>query len=212
MPKYPSNKIIFRGYDYNIDNTDIICISDFLLDKYKNYKINWTLSSTKYNAENIYFELFNYILNNKHYKKIIFTGTSAGGYPSIKFASYFHTNALVSNAQLYLEKYIHFKQLISILEQNNDTLLYNNKDIEKLLIQHKPKKIILYQNKLDSTHYKALLEFLDFVKNQSLESFFDFRLFEYKGLIPEGKTHHHINFPDNQKYYDVLIQELKNYN
>ncbi len=36
---------IFRGYNYTIDNTDIICISDYLLTKYKdNYTVNWGVS------------------------------------------------------------------------------------------------------------------------------------------------------------------------
>ena len=42
---------IFRGYNHNIANTNIICISDFLLDKYKNYTVNWTLETEKYKSE-----------------------------------------------------------------------------------------------------------------------------------------------------------------
>ncbi len=54
------HSVIFRGYDYSIPNTDIVCISDFLLDKYtSNYCINWTLSSKKYNfTDNIYKDIF----------------------------------------------------------------------------------------------------------------------------------------------------------
>jgi hypothetical protein len=54
-----SNKdnVIFRGYNYNIKNTDVICISDYLLGIYKDYTINWTLSTKKYNVEDIYKEV-----------------------------------------------------------------------------------------------------------------------------------------------------------
>ena len=59
-------KVIFRGYNYNIENTDIICISDFLLDKYsKNYIVNWTLETEKHKTDFIYKELFQYLLSQK---------------------------------------------------------------------------------------------------------------------------------------------------
>lgn len=59
-------KVNFRGYNYNIENTDIICISDFLLDKYsKNYIVSWTLETEKHKTDFIYKELFQYLLSQK---------------------------------------------------------------------------------------------------------------------------------------------------
>jgi hypothetical protein len=82
----------------------------------------------------------------------VFTGTSAGGYPSIKFACYFNAIAIVSNAQIYLEDYGGFKTLTKMVESHGDTVIYENKEIEKIIQKYKPKKIVIYNNKDDSTY------------------------------------------------------------
>ena len=105
----------------------------FFINKYENYVINWTLSTKKYNVDYIYKELFSYLINKKKYNKIIFTGTSAGGYPSIKFACFFNSFALISNSQIYLEKYSSFNKLKNMVNKNDDEILYNDKQIENII-------------------------------------------------------------------------------
>jgi hypothetical protein len=104
VPGNGINRVVFRGFNYNIDNTDIICISDYLLNKYDGYLVNWTLSTEKYNTDHIYKELFTHLINLKNYKNVIFTGTSAGGFPSLKFACIFNCVALIANSQIYLDE------------------------------------------------------------------------------------------------------------
>ena len=60
--------VIFRGFNYIIDNTDIICISNYLLSIYKSgYTVNWTLSTKKHsNTDSLYNELFKYLFNIKN--------------------------------------------------------------------------------------------------------------------------------------------------
>lgn len=197
-------RILFRGYDYDIKNTDIICISDFLLTRYENFKVNWTLSTKNYNVEHIYLELFTYILNHKYYKNVIFFGTSAGGFPSIKFACKFNHIAFVGNAQLYLEEYVFFKRLEKMIKDSGDELLYQNKEIEQIIINHHPKKLIIYNNILDYS-YKHTTDFMNFIQKYNLENLIDARPFEYNGIIPEGQNHHHIAFPEN---YKTIITKL----
>lgn len=197
------DNIIFRGYDYNIKNTDIICISDYLLNIYKDYIVNWTLSTKKYNVENIYKEVIGYFLNKK-YEKVIMTGTSAGGYPSIKFACYFNATALIANSQIYIEKYYGFEKLKKIVELHNDTLIYEEKGIEKIIKENKPQKIIIYNNRFDSTYNRDILPFIDFINQNKLELYVDIKLFDWNGHIPRGKTHHHIQFPNNKKHIEML--------
>ena len=71
---------------YEIDDTNIVCISDYLLNIYQEYQVNWTLSTStyKHNVEYIYDELFMYLITQQKYSKVIFIGTSAGGFPSLK--------------------------------------------------------------------------------------------------------------------------------
>ena len=206
-PQNVKQKVIFRGYDYDIKNTDIICISDYLLTIYDNYTINWTLPTKKHNVEFVYKEIIGYFLNKK-YEKIIMTGTSAGGYPSIKFACYFNATALVSNSQIYIEKYRGMNTLNKMLESHDDFLIYEEKEIEKIIQANKPQKIIIYNNKSDSTYKLDILPLLSFIEKNNLISYFEINLFDYNGIIPEGKSHHHIQFPDNKKHIEILKKYL----
>lgn len=135
--------VIFRGNDWEIDNTDIICITDILFSKYKSkFEVNWTLSTNKHSYTYIlYNELFEYIINHKKYKNIIFTGTSAGGFPSLKFGSFFNSIVIISNAQLYIENYVDNKGLKLIKNYiDDDEVIYKNKMIEEIILQSQPKK------------------------------------------------------------------------
>ncbi len=127
-------EVIFRGFDYQIEGADIICISDYLISVYEDYTVNWILPTKKYKTEAIYHEIISALLQKK-YDKVVFTGTSAGGYPSIKFACYFNAIAIIANAQIYLENYSGFKTLTKMVESHGDIVIYENKEIEKI-IQH----------------------------------------------------------------------------
>ena len=220
-----TDDVIFRGYDWEIKDTDIICISDYLINIYNEVYINWTLSTKKYNTECIYIELFKYILNKKKYNHIIFTGSSAGGFPSIKFASIFNATAIVANPQLYLEKYYLFKRkiitkdtksfsLLNIMDKYNDELIYNNKDIEMYILNNKPKLIILYQNEYDIHHYKEhYLPFKKITEDNNLENNIRLISFRINTITQRSKlfksknkitTPHLIRFPGNKKHLYML--------
>lgn len=214
--KIGKERVVFRCYDYNSEDTDILCISDYLLNVYDNYVVNWTLSTTIYNVESIYIELLSYLINKKEYSKILFSGTSAGGYPSIKYACYFNQVAIISNSQLYLENFGDknkgdgFYELVEMIGKNNDELLYHEKNIESIIIDNKPKKIIIYNNIDDQTYRRHILPFVEFINSNNLQNICDFKLFKYEGIIPEGKSHHVIFFPNNQEYKDIISQYLLN--
>lgn len=183
---------------------------------YDDYKVNWTLSTDKHNVEYIYDELFTYLINRQEYNKVIFTGTSAGGFPSLKFACKFNWIALISNAQLYLEDYEKgsvrsgFGHLKNMVEKNNDKLIYKNKQIEHIIDEHKPKKVIIFNNKKDSTYKRDIVPFIQYINNNNnISHLFEINLFDYNGIIPNGQTHHHIQFPRNKKHLDVLRKIIK---
>ena len=123
------------------------------------------LSTKKCNVEQDYIELFRYIINHKNTKKIIFSGSSAGGYPSIKYASIFGQICLVGNPQLYLKKYPSFQTcLVKWLEKYKDKPIYQNNNIEKLILDHKPSKIYLYNNKKIYTTISTCYTICKFLK------------------------------------------------
>lgn len=207
LPNIEDRDCCFRGFNYEIDNTNIVCVSDILISKYKNFQISWFLSSTKHNINSNYIEVFDYLINKQNYKKIIFTGTSGGGYPSLYFASYYKKIALISNSQIYPEYYWHYNDLINKLKDNEDALLYENKNIEKIIINKQPEKIYLYQNLNDTSLFHIencyYIPFIKFISDNNLDNILDLTLF--KGIEPTGeKTHHHINFPDNETHVSII--------
>jgi len=219
---YGKDRIIFRGYNYSYSNTDIICISDYLMNIYDEYQVNWCLSSAKYDAQYICKELFKYLIDLKSYSNVIFTGSSAGCYPSLYFACYFNSIALFSNPQLYLEKYGFaqrnsknpwgFYGLAKMLVGYNDAIIYEPKTIETHILKYKPKKIIIYNNKLDThTLNEHTLPFVNFLEKNNLTHLLELNVFK-GNKPPEGKTDHEINFPPNTSYFGILknlIESLK---
>lgn len=200
-------KIIFRGYDIPESLCDLLCISDALMNIYKHYSVNWYLSTSKYNFEPIYQEIFKYIINFKKYKNVIFTGSSAGAYPALLYASIFNKIALIGNPIIYPEIYgldrleqniiVHYYKHKKLLHENNDELLYNEKDIEKKLLENKPEKIIYYQNIKDGHCKTSCHPFMDFIKTTNINCIFNLFnpdcqgtdikqhsiVFPYKGLL-----------------------------
>ena len=210
---------IFRGYHYTIDNTDIICISDYLLTKYKdNYTVNWSLSTKKHaNLDLLYNKLFEYIINTKIYKNIVFTGTSAGGFPSLKFGSFFNATVIISNSQLYIENYVNNRGLAFIKRyiDNDDEVIYENKMIEKIILQSKPKQIIYYQNKQDigpnpHNSYGDCIQFKNFLESNNLLNICEFFIFIPDNELSKNFNPHSIQFLDNKKHINILREFIKN--
>jgi len=194
------NDVIFRGYNYEFSNANVICISDFLLDKYKHYDVNWTLETQKYKSDLIYKEVIGYLINLK--KKVLFTGTSAGGFPSVKFASFFNATALISNSQLYIENYYDNKGFTGFTGE--DKIIYENELINKIILENNPKKIIYYQNKKDNainphSSYGDFLQFKKFAEDNNLDC--EFNLFEIESK--EGVCEHSIQFENNDYYLKI---------
>jgi len=216
-----TNRIVFRGYNYEIDNTNIICISDYLLNIYPEYLVNWTLSTDKHNVEYIYDELFMHLITQQEYSKVIFTGTSAGGFPSLKFACKFNCIALISNSQIYLEEYTLFKRgrinvndgkygLLDILDKYNDEIIYKDKQIEIIIHEYKPKQIIIYNNKKDYTYNRDVVPFIQYINDNKLSHLFQINLFDYDKNPAPGESCHGIQFPDNKKHLYILQEFIKN--
>ena len=184
-----NHEILFRGYNYDFNNINVLSICDVLPLKYENIVLSWYLSTNKINNENIYQEIISYF-NNK-YEKLYFFGSSGGGFPSIKYACLFNQYAIVGNSQLYLENYSYFPQLIDELKKNNDKLIYSKNQIENILLTNTPKKILIFNNLNDNhlqvesrklAYYKRLLNFLN--KNKKLNRYVSLFLFNGVGTHP----------------------------
>ena len=70
---------VYRFYDYKFQNSDCLCCFDQNLSTYKKEQLllSWFLIDSD---EDIYKEIINHILQKKAYEKVIFVGSSGGGY------------------------------------------------------------------------------------------------------------------------------------
>jgi len=191
---------VFRGYNYVIENTDIVCVSNMLTNIYPDLRLSWYLSSKKYDVHGLCSEVFRYLLHNKTYKNVIFTGTSSGSYPSVRYASIFNKTAIISNPQIYLELNSLYKHAKKMINKSNDDFIYDERYIEYIIKNNKPQKIILYQNTLDDDNYSAFVKFMD----NGYSDIFKFIPFKGPDILESGKTQHHYRFPENKSHLIIL--------
>jgi len=197
---------IFRGYNYVIEKTDVICVSNMLTNIYPDLRISWYLSSKNYDVHGLCIQLFQYLLDNKKYKNVIFTGSSGGAYPSMRYASIFNKTAIISNPQIYLETecYNRFQKAQIILEEKGDNLLYKEEEIEHIIKNNKPKKIILYYNTLDVDQCSKFVNFM----NKGHSDIFEFIPFKGPDILESGKTQHTYDFPENKSHLTILKEYI----
>ena len=162
---------VYRLHNYKFQNTDCLCFFDQNLYTYKNKQLllSWFLTDDN---EDIYKEIIDHILHKKTYNKVIFVGSSGGGYPSVKYASIFNKSCIIYASQLYLKRFNYFKNFI------NKTKFDNNKsyNIETYITKNnKPYEIHLYQNVYDIHHYKEhALPFTEFCKSNKVNIIYNF--------------------------------------
>ena len=194
---------IFRSYNWD-SNFSILSFSDLLLKEYckDSLLLGWYLDTKKHKQSNIIIQVIKKIKKIGEYNKIIFFGSSGGGYPALKFASYFNEIAFFMNSQIYLNNHKHFDILKKILNENSDELL--DFDIEKYIKDNGlPKKVILYCNIRDKHHYE--------IHSLPLEKFFNNNFLGiFKGIYfnghtpPKGSTHHHVQLPNGMTSISII--------
>lgn len=180
-----------------------LSIYDNLVEYYKKDKLllSWFLDTKKYSNHEKYHELIKFILDTfrNNNTKVIFYGTSGGGYACLKYSSIFKATCLISNIQVYLEKYRYYIELNKILKRNNDELIYQN--IEELIEQNgHPEKIIYYSNTRDQKHYMPhTIPFVEFLKSKNI----NLELHIFTG-DENATSHHAVQFDTCRK--KILIE------
>jgi hypothetical protein len=145
--RYP----IFRNYDRNYVNSDMLSIFDGMLHKYKKQGLllSWYTSTEKYNFDEVYMKIINHII--KKYNRVLFFGTSGGGFAALYYACKFNAHCLIGNSQLYLDKYKYYPIFEKIITDAGDKPIINN--IEDVVAANSPKLITLSTNIDDLHHY-----------------------------------------------------------
>lgn len=206
-------QVMFRGFEYNIPKTDILCVSDGLMTTYKNLLLSWYVSTEKHDYNSTYISIFEHIIKaHGKYKDVIFTGTSGGGFPSIYFASHFKQTAIVGNTQFYIDKYSYYRKLTYIIEtENKDKVILPN--IEEMVVKSPPKKMVVYNNKDDEqlqiSPNSSYPPFVHFLQSNNLSHILNLHVFNNSILEHATQKYHHLHFPNNKKHITILTEYIK---
>ena len=178
-----ANKLIypvFRGFDYNFNNSIVMSIADPLIKYYNNVQIGWYLDTKLYpDTTNIIIEIINHIKNICDIQNIIFVSNCSGALIAVKLASILNQYCLIANPHTILKAddindYTHFSDLSiqngyrmplssndnytkkiilhEILKQNKDTIDFNLLDSRNFFKQYGfPKFLICYTHQDDYT-------------------------------------------------------------
>ena len=102
-----------------------------------------------------------------------------------------------------------FNKLKNSVIRDNDTLLYQNKEIENIIDKYKPKLAIIYNCKKDNGYNLHIQPFIEYIKNNNLSNLFQINIFDYDGNL-NGRTYHHIVFPNDKKHENFLCEFINN--
>ena len=189
---------IFRGYNYNLKNSDTLSIADKLQPKL-NLEVTFYLN---YIAD--YIQIINTIFKEGNYSKILFFGSSGGGFIALFLASYFNQYAFIANAFIYSNNN-HYRRLKKRCEETQYAI---RMDIQAVIENYGfPKKVYLFSNKADSIHVKNAKPFLqenEKYKDQIKEEFFHRK-------PKDGSDPHALNMPSQNTEYWIqhFVNKIK---
>lgn len=186
---------IFRGYNYTLFHSDILSLADRLQPKL-NQEVTFYLH---FIAD--YIRIIKKIYDEGNYNKILFFGSSSGGFIALFLASYFQQHAFLANAFIYPNNN-HYRQL---KKKCKDTKYAIRMDIQAVIEQYGfPKSIHLFSNKADSIHVKNAKPFLqenEIYRDKIKENFFHRK-------PKDGSDPHILNMPSQNT--EFWIQKIIN--
>ena len=196
---------VFRGHDWSVDNTNILCVSDPVLAKYREGN-NTTISfdstffqgTSKIDSESIIIEVLAFF-QSFNVGDILTFGTSAGGLAALKYSSYFNGYCLIGNAEFHLDIWWNFENTAEVIRSQDDEIDYP--DIFSWLNKYgPPKTLILSSNVFDDMTFEAHhLPIVDYFQDKHPEKLYDIRHCEKHS----GKFHTS-HFPANTPYKKLI--------
>lgn len=197
--------LVFRGYNYSFDNACILCIADSALIDHPRLLLSWyaDFDGVKYN--NVYQEIIEYILELIQPVSVLFTGTSGGGLPAIRYASSYNQIALISNSQLFPEKYFYYQDIAAYASSLGMSFASEMPSLAGDI--GVPKEIVIYQNIHDAHHYR--FHYLPFVEH-CVDQNIPIATFAFCGTLQDScsKNGHSIQFPDSKTHKQVIDEWL----
>lgn len=198
------NTPLFRGYNWKVGDADILCLADKIQEIYRSDKLllSWYLDTEKHQYWDKYIKIVESIIEQSEYEELVFIGTSGGGIPAYRMASYFHQTALISNPQIEINKYSYFTHYKKIIENNGDKIRYMNSLNFIQEYNKQPKKMTYLCNSYDSHHIEKHSK--PFVQQLIMESNIDFRLIYFDDFSENNKSPHLIYAPKHKTILNYI--------
>lgn len=196
---------VFRGHNWNIDNANILCVSDYTLARYRDFnksKIPFDATffqpTKNINTEKVLTDVIRFVVDYNSGDSIMF-GTSAGGLAALKYSCYFDSVALIGNAEFFLESWWNFPNTANIIKQQNDEIFYP--DIFQWIKEFgPPKRLVLSSNVFDEMTYdKHHAPLISFFKN-----FYPDKIFEIRHCEKHTGKFHTSHFPENTPHKGLI--------
>ena len=198
------NTPLFRGYDWNIGNADLLCLSDKIQEEYRQTKLilSWYLDTERHKYWDKYLNIVNAILECNRYDEVVFIGTSGGGIPAYRMASYFNQSALISNPQIEINKYAYYPHYKKIIEENKDRIIYMNTSELIAEYNRQPRKITYLCNAHDHQHIEEHAR--PFTQEIIMQNQIDIRIVFFNDHCVSGKSPHLIYSPRGKTILDYI--------
>ena len=171
---------IYRGYDYNFEDSIVLSITDPLIKLYKGLNIGWYIDTKKYNITDNLLEIIKHIKKKCNCKNIIFSSNCSGALIALKLSCIMNEYCLIANPHTILksndcsiyphwtseslingfrmplsknDNYKKVKILNEFLKENNDEIQsFDLLDSRNFLKKHGiPKLLLCYTHKDDYT-------------------------------------------------------------
>ena len=191
---------IFLKHNYDKEGISLLTISDKLLEyNKKNTKTMMTRSAAYMETDeiilhNIYNEIIKKCINLTKTMNNIFVGPCIGAKAAIYFGSMFNGVIIILNGWIYLSN-----ELVKSFEKSSGVNNCINYDIEKKLIESKPKFIKIYINKQDIYTYNMNLKFINFCKKIIPESL---KVITFDRI--EKIDGHNTFFPEGENFDSII--------
>lgn len=198
---------VFRGRDWDIEDVNILTLSDSILKKYRPHSkgriafdTTFFLNTEQDTYQTLYADIIGHILSQTTNGDAVFMSSSAGGLAALHFGAMFDGLVILGNSQFYLESWWNIENTKKVIHAHDGNQLIMP-DIDSHLKKHgPPHKLILFTNTKDEMCFEK--------HHQPLITFFEANFPNHIDIIYHDecwtKSYHTTHFPLATPYRSLL--------
>jgi hypothetical protein len=190
---------IFYKYNYERDDTNVLAISDKLLESVRKLHNAMYFGTREIPFDQYYIEIINFCLKKTNTDKNIFFGSCSGAFPALYYGAIFHGIIVCPNGYTILEESTYDAYKKKIKEISGFATIDSQNDKEHVL-KYNPEHIYIYQNKNDKFVFNLNKEFITFCKKNIPDKI---TAIIHDNMI-EGKDAHDVFYPEGESFESVI--------